>query len=75
MERLLAFGNRNGFTAGYYDMRNGRSMMTLTDSSHGSRQRSEGGLSGTGRDKSSGSPKSCISCGKTNAVRGSIIRK
>ena len=38
MERLLAFGNRNGFTAGYYDMRNGRSMMTLTDSSHSSNE-------------------------------------
>ena len=38
MERLLALGNRNGFTAGYYDMRNGRSMMTLTDSSHSSNE-------------------------------------
>ena len=38
MERLLVFGNRNGFTAGYYDMRNGRSMMTLTDSSHSSNE-------------------------------------
>lgn len=38
MERLLAFGNRNGFTAGYYDMRNGRSMMTLTDSSYSSNE-------------------------------------
>ena len=38
LERLLAFGNRNGFTAGYYDMRNGRSMMTLTDSSHSSNE-------------------------------------
>ena len=38
MERLLAFGNRNGFTAGYYDMRNGRSMMTLTDSYHSSNE-------------------------------------
>ena len=38
MERLLAFGNRNGFTAGYYDMRNGRSMMTLIDSSHSSNE-------------------------------------
>ena len=38
MERLLAFGNRNGFTAGYSDMRNGRSMMTLTDSSHSSNE-------------------------------------
>lgn len=38
MERLLAFGNRNGFTTGYYDMRNGRSMMTLTDSSHSSNE-------------------------------------
>ena len=34
----MAFGNRNGFTAGYYDMRNGRSMMTLTDSSHSSNE-------------------------------------
>ncbi len=33
---LLALGNRNGFTRGYYEMRNGRSMMTLTDSSHSS---------------------------------------
>ena len=36
MERLLCLGNRNGFTKGYYEMRNGRSMMTLTDSSHSS---------------------------------------
>ena len=36
MERLLLLGNRNGFTKGYYEMRNGRSMMTLTDSSHSS---------------------------------------
>lgn len=36
MERLLLLGNRNGFTRGYYEMRNGRSMMTLTDSSHSS---------------------------------------
>lgn len=36
MERLLCLGNRNGFTRGYYEMRNGRSMMTLTDSSHSS---------------------------------------
>jgi len=33
---LLALGNRNGFTRGYYEMRNGRSMVTLTDSSHAS---------------------------------------
>ncbi len=33
---LLQLGNRNGFTRGYYEMRNGRSMMTLTDSSHSS---------------------------------------
>lgn len=36
MEYLLQLGNRNGFTTGYYEMRNGRSMMTLTDSSHSS---------------------------------------
>ena len=36
IERLLLLGNRNGFTKGYYEMRNGRSMMTLTDSSHSS---------------------------------------
>lgn len=35
---LLALGNRNGFTKGYYEMRNGRSMITLTDSSHSSVQ-------------------------------------
>ncbi|MCD7865175.1 MAG: U32 family peptidase [Clostridiales bacterium] len=33
---LLALGNRNGFTRGYYEMRNGRPMVTLTDSSHAS---------------------------------------
>ncbi|MCD8231648.1 MAG: U32 family peptidase [Clostridiales bacterium] len=35
-EDLLALGNRNGFTRGYYEMRNGREMMTLHDSSHSS---------------------------------------
>ncbi len=35
-EDLLALGNRNGFTRGYYEMRNGREMMTLRDSSHSS---------------------------------------
>ncbi|MCD8365185.1 MAG: U32 family peptidase [Clostridiales bacterium] len=33
---LLALGSRSGFTRGYYDMRNGREMMALTDSSHSS---------------------------------------
>lgn len=37
-EYLFSLGNRNGFTQGYYVMRNGRSMMTLTDSSHSSVQ-------------------------------------
>lgn len=41
MERLLLLGNRNGFTRGYYEMRNGRSMMTLTDSSHSSNDAKE----------------------------------
>ena len=36
MEYLLQLGNRSGFTRGYYEMRNGRSMMTLTGSSHSS---------------------------------------
>ncbi len=35
---LLQLGSRNGFTTGYYEMRNGRDMMTLTDSSHSSGQ-------------------------------------
>lgn len=38
---LLALGNRNGFTKGYYEMRNGRTMITLTDSSHSSVQAKE----------------------------------
>ncbi|MCD8148242.1 MAG: U32 family peptidase [Clostridiales bacterium] len=33
---LLALGSRSGFTRGYYEMRNGRKMMALTDSSHSS---------------------------------------
>ncbi|MCD8046870.1 MAG: U32 family peptidase [Clostridiales bacterium] len=37
MQTLLSLGNRGGFTQGYYEMRNGRNgreMMTRTDSSH-----------------------------------------
>ncbi|MCD8156487.1 MAG: U32 family peptidase, partial [Clostridiales bacterium] len=34
MQTLLSLGNRGGFTQGYYEMRNGREMMTRTDSSH-----------------------------------------
>lgn len=41
MEYLLQLGNRNGFTRGYYEMRNGREMITLTDSSHSSGQAKE----------------------------------
>ncbi|MCD8323864.1 MAG: U32 family peptidase [Clostridiales bacterium] len=33
-QTLLSLGNRGGFTQGYYEMRNGREMMTRTDSSH-----------------------------------------
>ncbi|MCD8217287.1 MAG: U32 family peptidase, partial [Clostridiales bacterium] len=33
---LLALGSRSGFTRGYYEMRNGRTMMALNDSSHSS---------------------------------------
>lgn len=36
IDYLMQMGNRNGFTKGYYEMRNGREMMTLTDSSHSS---------------------------------------
>lgn len=36
LDMLMQLGNRNGFTNGYYEMRNGRSMMTLVDSSHSS---------------------------------------
>ncbi|MCD7981488.1 MAG: U32 family peptidase [Clostridiales bacterium] len=36
MRYLLALGNRSGFTRGYYEMRNGRSMMASSDSSHSS---------------------------------------
>lgn len=36
LDYLMQLGNRNGFTGGYYEMRNGRSMMTLTESSHSS---------------------------------------
>lgn len=36
LDTLMRLGNRNGFTEGYYRQRNGRSMMTLTDSSHSS---------------------------------------
>lgn len=36
LDALMQLGNRNGFTKGYYEMRNGREMMTLTDSSHSS---------------------------------------
>ena len=32
--RLLDLGNRNGFTEGYYEQRNGRSMVTLSKSYH-----------------------------------------
>lgn len=38
IDYLLQLGNRNGFTKGYYEIRNGREMMTLTDSSHSSGQ-------------------------------------
>lgn len=41
IDYLLQLGNRNGFTKGYYEMRNGREMMTLTDSSHSSGQAKE----------------------------------
>lgn len=41
IDYLLQLGNRNGFTKGYYEMRNGREMMTLTDSSHNSGQAKE----------------------------------
>ncbi len=34
IQQLLNLGNRNGFTRGYYEMHNGRSMMTLTESAH-----------------------------------------
>ena len=36
MERLMQLGNRSGFTKGYYELRNGREMMALSDSSHSS---------------------------------------
>ena len=36
LDYLMQLGNRNGFTGGYYEMRNGRSMMTPTESSHSS---------------------------------------
>lgn len=38
IDYLMQLGNRSGFTKGYYEMRNGREMMTLTDSSHSSSQ-------------------------------------
>ncbi len=38
---LMALGNRSGFTKGYYEMRSGRSMLTLTDSSHSSSEAAE----------------------------------
>ena len=38
LEDLLQLGNRSGFTKGYYEVRNGRAMMTLKDSSHSSGQ-------------------------------------
>lgn len=34
MERLLALGNRSGFTEGYFDLHSSRSMLSLTESSH-----------------------------------------
>lgn len=33
-DQLIALGNRNGFTEGYYTQQNGRSMVTLTKSFH-----------------------------------------
>lgn len=33
-KKLLEFGNRSGFTSGYYDMHNGREMMTLDRPGH-----------------------------------------
>ncbi len=38
LQYLLSLGNRNGFTRGYYEMRNGPSMITRTESSHTSGQ-------------------------------------
>ncbi|MCC8150965.1 MAG: U32 family peptidase, partial [Lachnospiraceae bacterium] len=38
---LLALGSRSGFTRGYYEMRNGRKMMALNDSSHSSGEAAE----------------------------------
>ncbi len=34
MQYLMDLGNRNGFTKGYYEMRNDRSMLSLTSSAH-----------------------------------------
>lgn len=34
MDQLLALGNRNGFTKGYYYQRNDKSMLSLTTSAH-----------------------------------------
>ena len=64
MERLLLLGNRNGFTKGYYEMRNGRSMMTLTDSSHSSND----GLSAGSGTETSGANASCLSCRSADGV-------
>ncbi len=40
---LLALGNRSGFTGGYYEMRAGRAMLTLKDSSHTSAEAEQAG--------------------------------